>query len=188
MDLKKELNDFLLEAGTRGKMTEESFLLYVNKYSVMKNSLSIKSLIQGNFYTFFYDSYPKKQGDYVNRRPVIFYHSIEVSVNKSIIKGIDILLLEPLDRKNFLLRINTLYSKIIDQNEGKPLSSRMPLRFDQDILETLMGGIKYKHAYKAYRLEKIKGLIDIPREEWKYLVYLDTKSIVGTTLNDIYNK
>jgi hypothetical protein len=37
-------------------------------------------------------------------------------------------------------------------------------------------------------MEKIKGLKEIGREEWRYLVYLNTKSIEGADLNDIYNK
>jgi hypothetical protein len=37
-------------------------------------------------------------------------------------------------------------------------------------------------------MEKIKGLKEIPREEWKHLVYLNTKSTEGATINEIYNK
>ena len=187
MDIKKEIDEALIKAGSQGNLAQESFILYNHKYSVLRTSISVKLLLQGNFYTFFYDSFPKDKG-YVNRRPVIFYDNIYPSVNNSVIKGIDILLLKPLDRRNFLIRLNTIYSKVIEANLKKPLSSRMPLRFNSEILETLMGGIEYKHAYKAYKIEKIKGLADIPMDEWKYLAYLDTKSILGSTLNDIYNK
>jgi hypothetical protein len=76
----------------------------------------------------------------------------------------------------------------MDQNEKKDKSAQMPLKFDSEMLETLMGGIKYNHAYTGYKMEKIKGLKEIGREEWKHLVYLNTKSIEGAALNDIYNK
>jgi hypothetical protein len=118
----------------------------------------------------------------------VFLEGSEVTPKRGIIKGIDLILLTPRDRKNFFIRLHTVFGKIMEQNEKKELSSRMPLRFDSQLLETLMGGVKYNHSYKGYKIEKIKGLKEIPAEEWKYLVYLDTKSLEGAILNDIYNK
>jgi hypothetical protein len=71
-----------------------------------------------------------------------------------------------------LLRWSIFDGKIMDQNEGKEKSSQMPLRFDPQLLETLMGGIKYNHAYTCYKMEKIKGLKEIPREDLTYFPIL----------------
>ncbi len=188
MDFRKEIRDAIEKSGSPGKLTEESFLHYSKNYSVLKKSDSLKNLIQGRIFTFFYDSPKRADQDFVNKRPVIFFEGVDVSPSKSIIKGIDLILLTPRDRTNFFIRLHAVFAKIMEQNEKKETSSKMPLRFDSELLETLMGGIKYNHAYRGYKFEKIKGLAEIPRDEWKYLVYLDTKSLEGAVLNDIYNK
>lgn len=188
MDFRKEIRDAIEKAGSPGKLGEESFLNYVNNYSVLKSSDSIRSLFQGKIYTFYYDSEIRAERGFINRRPVVFLESREITPTKSIIKGLDLILITPRDRINFFIRLHAIYGKIINQNEGKDKSSKIPLRFDPQILETLMGGIKYNHSYTGYKIEKIKGLREIPRDEWKYLVYLNTKSVEGATLDDIYNK
>jgi hypothetical protein len=188
MDFKKEIRDAIDEAGSTGKLTENSFLHYSNNYSVLKKSEQIKYLIPGKIYTFYYDSQVKGDGDYLNKRPVIFLDKKELTPTKSIILGWDLILLTPRDRTNFFIRLNAIYGKIMDQNDKKDISSQMPLKFDPAMLETLMGGIKYNHSYNGYKLEKIRGLKEMPREEWKYLVYLNTKSLEGANLNDIYIK
>lgn len=188
MDFRIEIRDAIEQAGSPAKLAEESFLNYSKNYAVLSNSESLRSLVQGKIYTFYYDSDIKADKGFVNRRPVVFFESKEITPSKSIIKGIDLILLSPRDRKNFFIRLHSIYGKIMDQNEKRDRSAHMPLRFDPSVLETLMGGIKYNHAYTGYKMEKIKGLKEIEREEWRYLVYLNTKSIEGADLNDIYNK
>lgn len=188
MDFKKEIRDAIEKAGSPSKLSEESFLNYTNNYSVLKSSETLRNLIQGKIYTFYYDSELKAERGFINRRPVIFLDSKEITPTKSIIKGLDLILITPRDRTNFFIRLHTVYGKIMDQNEKKEKSSHMPLRFDSELLETLMGGIRYNHAYTGYKMDKIRGLREIPREEWKHLVYLNTKSIEGAAIDDIYNK
>lgn len=188
MDFKREIRDAIEKAGSPARLSEESFINYTNNYSVLKSSDSIRSLIQGKIYTFYYNSEVKAERGFINRRPVIFLDSREVTPSKSIIKGLDLILITPRDRINFFIRLHSIYGKIMDQNDGKEAASQMPLRFDPQLLETLMGGIKYNHAYTGYKMDKIKGLKEIPRDEWKHLVYLNTKSIEGAAIDDIYNK
>jgi hypothetical protein len=188
MDIRRMVRDAIEKSGSPARLTEDSFMHYRENYSVLKSSDSLRSLIPGKIYTFFYDSMPKTEKDFVNRRPVIFFEAKDITPTRNIIKGIDLILMTPRDRTNFFVKLNAVYGKIIDQNEGKEASARMPLKFDMPFLETIMSGIKYNHAYRGYKIEKIKGLKEIPMEEWKYLFYLDTKSIEGATLNDIYSK
>jgi hypothetical protein len=188
IDFKKDLRDAIEKAGSSAKLSEESFLHYNKNYSVLKKSETLKNLIPGKVYTFYYDSMLKNENYYVNRRPVVFLESVEITPQKSIIKGFDLILLAPKSRSSFFTRLYTIFGKVMRQNSEKEISSQMPLRFDKEILETLMGGIKYNHSYKGYKIEKIKGLVEIPEEEWKYIIYLDTKSLEGAVLNDIYNK
>lgn len=188
IDFRRELREAIEKAGSPGKLAEESFLNYSNNYAVLKSSDPVKNLIQGKIYTFYYDSVLSKEKKYINKRPLVFLEGREITPDKNIIKGIDLILLTPRDRTNFFIRLHAVFGKVMEQNSKKDKSSQMPLMFDKFILETLMGDIKYKHAYKGYRFEKIKGLREIPSEEWKYLVYLDTKSLEGAKLSDIYSK
>jgi hypothetical protein len=188
MDFKRELRETIEKLGSPGKLAEESFLHYSNNYAVLKKSESLKYLIPGKIYSFYYDSQLKDEKSYINRRPIIFLDGKEITQEKNIIRGFDLVLLTPRDKTNFFVRLNAIFGKALDENDKRDPDSQMPLRFDKQILETLMGGIRYNHAYKGYKIEKIKGLIEVPREEWKYLIYLDTKSLEGANLNDIYNK
>ena len=188
MDIRKEIREAIEISGSPARLAEDSFLHYTNEYSVLKESESIRNLIQGRIYAFYYDSLPKLEGDFVNKRPVVFLEGREITPSKSIIKGIDLILMTPRDRINFFIKLIYSYGRIISQNEKMEVASRMPLKFDMPLLETLMGGIKYKHAYRGYRMDKIKGIKEVPMEEWKYLIYLNTRSIEGATINDIYDK
>jgi hypothetical protein len=52
----------------------------------------------------------------------------------------------------------------------------------------ILKGIIYKHAYKAWDLKKVRDVVEIPYADWTRIVYLDTRSIQGTPLNEIYKK
>lgn len=188
MDFKREIREAIEKSGSPGKLTEESFLHYSNNYAVLKKSESLKFLIPGKIYSFYYDSQLKDEKSYVNHRPIVFLESKEISPQKNIIKGFDLVLLTPRDKTNFFIRLHAIFGKAMEENDKRDPASQIPLRFDKEILETLMSGIRYNHSYKGYKIDKIKGLAEIPRNEWKYLVYLDTKSLEGARLNDIYNK
>ena len=87
MDFKRELAEAIEKSGSPAKLTEESFLHYRNNYSVLKQSDSLKSLIPGKIYTFFYDSSLKNERDYINHRPVLFLDSREITLAKSNLVG-----------------------------------------------------------------------------------------------------
>jgi hypothetical protein len=112
--------------------------------------------------------------------------------NKLLIKGIDLMLLHPMHRLNFLIRLFIVYGKIIEENDilsssGKS-RSQMPLKINQGMARKLFDGINYKHAYSGFKLDKIQALKEIPTEDWVNIVYLNTKSIEGTSIEEIYNK
>jgi hypothetical protein len=103
--------------------------------------------------------------------------------------GLDLMLIPPRDRLSFFLRLFKVYEKPINQNLAKKESTpgaQMPLKINQELLEILFGGINYKQSYAGYNLEHVQRLKEIPMEEWKYLVYLNTKSIEGGSIEEIY--
>jgi hypothetical protein len=190
MDFKKEYKDLLDQAGSPGKLAELSFLHYTKNYANAQASDRINEVIPGKIYTFFYEGKPG-EGSYINHRPILFVQEKKIQKEKQVISGVDLMLVPPRDRLNFFIRLFVVYGKIINQNEKKKevgmFKSQAPLVCNTDLLETLFGGIKYKHSYKGYKLEKIKRFKEIPIEEWKHVVYLNNKSLEGATLEEIYN-
>jgi hypothetical protein len=55
-------------------------------------------------------------------------------------------------------------------------------------MESILKGIPYKHSYRSWDLKKVRDVVEIPFEDWTRIVYLDTRSIEGTQLIEIYNK
>ena len=66
--------------------------------------------------------------------------------------------------------------------------NQSPLKTDYQVMDTILKGIPYKHAYRAWDLKKVRDVMEIPFEDWTRIIYLDTRSIEGTRLNEIYNK
>jgi len=191
MGIKKEYNDLFHEKGSISKLSESSFLHYTDNYANLKKSDSLNSVIPGKIFVFFYDAEPVGEKHvFANRRPILFVQDRGQSGKGQVIVGVDIMLIPPQERLNFFIRLETVYRNIIAQNQKKIEDgipkSQMPLRTNIDILETLFGGIKYKHAYKGYKIEKIKILKEVPIEEWKYLIYLNTRSLLGASAEEIY--
>jgi len=62
----------------------------------------------------------------------------------------------------------------------------LPLEYND--LAPYMKGIKYSHAFKKYSVEKMKNFHEIPYPEWKYIPYLDTRSMQGISLSEVYKR
>ena len=65
---------------------------------------------------------------------------------------------------------------------------QIQIKSDYQTLDTILKGIPYKHAYRSWDLKKVRDVIEIPFDDWTKIVYLNTRSIEGTQLNEIYNK
>ena len=51
-----------------------------------------------------------------------------------------------------------------------------------------MKGIPYKNTYRVWDLKKVRDLVEIPYEDWTRIVYLHTRSIQGSPIEEIYTK
>jgi hypothetical protein len=92
----------------------------------------------------------------------------------------------------FFERVQSVFQDQIERNirkdengEGRDQS---PLKTDYQIMESILKGIPYKHSYRSWDLKKVRDVVEIPFEDWTRIVYLDTRSIEGTQLIEIYNK
>ena len=192
MDIKKELEDALKGAGSLGKLSESAFENYALKYANATKSDDLKEMISGKIFTFYYDSPLNKELGFINRRPILFIEANPIDVQQGSIKGIDLMLLTPLARFNFLVRLIKVFSKAISNNAQKKedliASAQSPLPFTREILADLFKGIKYKHANSGFKIEKIKRLKEVPMDDWKNMIYLNTGSLEGINLEDLYKK
>jgi len=191
MEFFNTFKEYKKKTGSISKLVELAFDNYIKNYAIPNNTVNPHTILQGKFYTFFYDSEIGKK-PYINKRPVIFFTGLKTVDKKFTINGIDIMLLSPLDRLNFIERICKIYGNLIEENinfEKRGFSKMQKhLNVESKILENLMTGINYKHAYTFFSFEKIKGIKEMPKEDWKDLVYLNTRSLIGTTVEEIYKK
>jgi hypothetical protein len=51
-----------------------------------------------------------------------------------------------------------------------------------------MNGIPFKNAYRSWDIKKIRDVKEIPYKDWTRIVYLYTRSIEGTPVEEIYKK
>jgi hypothetical protein len=189
MNFKKEFENYRIEMKSPAGMAENSFFEYGKKYTV-QSQFNPNLFLVGKLYTFFYDSIPEKN-QFVNRRPLLFFLGRDKTSTKPTVEGLDIMLLPPLDRLNFMIRIFSSFGSIIERNmeKGKDgINSQEQLNVDYKSIESLMVGINYKNSFYKFSLDKMKGVHEIPYSEWHKMVYLNTRSILGTTLEEIYKK
>ena len=192
MNFKLEYKKILEEAGSIGNLSEKSFINYKNKYSSPSVVDPLNKIMGGKIFTFYYKTETKPiEFGFINRRPLLFIESERMDFTKGIINGIDLMLLKPMDRFNFINRLLDIYEPQIKHNIARKQqaeSSQVPLKINIEMMETLFGGINYKHAYAGFKINNIIGLKEIPMEDWAYIIYLNTKSIEGINIEEIYNK
>jgi hypothetical protein len=71
---------------------------------------------------------------------------------------------------------------------SKKGGAQIQLKTDYEILDTIFKGIPFKNAYRYWDLKKVRDVMEITYEEWTRIVYLHTRSIEGTQIEEIYKK
>jgi len=189
INFREDFEKYRIQMKSPAGMAENSFFEYGEKY-LGPSQFNPSLFLTGKLYTFYYDLDPEK-GKFVNKRPLVFFLGRDKSNSKPTIEGLDIILMPPLDRLNFFLRIFSSFNSIIDgnlQKEKEGIKSQDQLKIAYQNLEALMTGINYKKSYSKYSIEKIRNVHEVPYQEWHKMVYLNTRSISGSTLEEIYKK
>lgn len=186
MDFKKIYQEAINEAGSIGNLSRNSYQNYGNKYAKPGSKGNLNDIKPGRVFTFYYNSTQKRSDGFINHRPLLLIVSEGFVAGKKILQGIDLMLLPPLQRLNFLIRFGTIYSKQIETSQKDNNSTAPNVLISEEILETLFSGINYKYAYSGFKLENIINFVEIPINDWKNIIYLNTKSIEGADIEDIY--
>jgi hypothetical protein len=189
---KQRFSDYKLSVSGLSSLPEESFMHWVKNYVNKNSEFNPLNFLSGKVYSFQYNDRLEKGKSFINKRPVIFFTEYDNYEKKNLFKGLDLILISPLFRMSFFERVQSVYKDQIEKNiersergEGRDQS---PLKTDYQTMDIILKGIPYKHAYRAWDLKKVRDVMEIPFEDWTRIVYLNTRSIEGTQLNEIYTK
>ena len=189
---KTQFEDYKLSISGLSSLAEHSFMHWFKTFVNTKSEFNPSSFLQGKVYSFEYNDQLEKNKKYINKRPIVFFTGFKSYEDKAIFYGIDLILLSPQFRMPFFTIVQSVYQDIIEKNQEKldkgELKSQVQLKTDYETLDIILKGINYKHAYRAWDLKKVRDVVEIPYEDWTRIVYLDTRSIEGTQLNEIYKK
>lgn len=175
-----------------GNISEESFLYWVNNYvNQTREVFNPYDFITGKIYSFEYRQLENIKSKYINTRPIVFLTGFPES-DKKIFSGIDLILIDPETRMFFLDRIVSVYQRSIEENikrmdEGI-FTDQIPLKTDFETFNNIMKGIPFKNAYRAWDIKKIRDVYEIPFDDWSKIVYLHTRSVEGSQIEDIYKQ
>lgn len=175
-----------------GSLSDESFIYWSDNYvNQSRETFNPYDFITGKIYSFEYKTELTEGKKYTNSRPVVFLTGFPESVNK-IFSGIDIILIDPNTRMYLLDRIVSVYETQMEENikrqENGISENQIPLKTDFETFDKVMAGIPFKNAYRAWDIRKIRDVYEIPFVDWTKIVYLHTRSIKGSQLEDIYKQ
>jgi hypothetical protein len=187
IDFAKDFKKFADDQKTLGIVAASSFEHYLKKYAQIPTTFPVNKMLSGSIYTFFYQNQIGKGEDFLNNRPVVFFINAEKSQQRTIISGIDLVTMFPNDRLLFLSRISQIFQSHMLYNMD-PLNTPRSLPIEYQDLRNYMKGINYTHSFRKWGLDKVKNFHEIPYQEWKYIPYLDTRSMQGLSLSEIYKR
>ncbi len=189
---RKKFNDYKLSVSGLSSLPEESFMHWVKNYVNKDSQFNPLNFLQGKVYSFQYNDKLEQGKKFINKRPVIFFTGYDNYEKKNLFHGLDLVLISPIFRLAFFERVQSVFQDQIEKNikslergEGR---DQIPLKTDYQIMDIILKGIPYKHAYRSWDLKKVRDVVEIPFEDWTRIIYLDTRSIEGTQLNEIYSK
>jgi hypothetical protein len=176
----------------KGSLADESFLFWFKNFIDQPRTSNIKDLLSGKIYSFEYLDVLQKPKKFINKRPVVFFTGFGTGEKRDIFFGIDLILMPPMIRLPFFNRINEVYwpaiSKNLQMKEIEKEAEQLSLKTDFEILTSVLSGIPFKNSFKSWNIKKVRDIKEITYQDWTKIVYLFTRSIEGTRIEEIYKK
>lgn len=189
---KQRFEDYRLSVSGLNSLPEDSFIFWLKNYNNPNSDFNPLNFLPGKIYSFEYNDVLEKGKSFINKRPIVFFTEYDNYEKKNLFRGIDLILMPPYLRMSMLTRIQSVFQDQIERNIQKEKNGdgrdQMPLKVDYQALDIILKGIPYKHAYRVWDLKKVRGVSEITFDDWTRIIYLDTRSIEGTQLSEIYNK
>lgn len=187
-----QFEEYKLKRSGLSSMEEDSFIFWFKNYVNKKSDFNPNQFLTGKIYSFEYNDSLEKGKKFINKRPVVFFTGFLNKDGNKFFNGIDLILIPPMIRMQLLTRIFSIYSKQIEENirkkERGEEKSQIQLKTDYEVLDTIFKGIPFKNSYRFWDLKKVRDVMEIPYEELTRIVYLHTRSIEGSRIEEIYNK
>jgi len=184
----QRFEDYKLQISGLSSIAEESYLFWFRNCVNQKSEFNPSDFMTGKVYSFEYNDQMEKGKKFINKRPVVFFTGFFSKDDKKFFNGIDLILIPPTIRIGLFERIQSVYSNQIEFNVGKNKDEQTQLKTNYEILETIFKGIPFKNAYRFWDLKKVRDVMEISYEDWTRIVYLHTRSIEGTQIEEIYKK
>jgi hypothetical protein len=188
----ERFEEYQLSVSGLSSLSDASFLFWRENYLDKKSTLQISDFLVGKIYSFDYNDKLDKSKKFVNRRPLLFFMGFFNSQDKLVFSGLDLVLIPPQYRLAFFSRISSVYESQISTNvqriEKGDVLEQVQLKCDYPTMDLIMKGIPWKNSYRAWDLQKIRDAKEITYEDWTRIVYLHTRAIEGTPIEEIYKK
>lgn len=188
----QQLEEYKNKSSGKGTLEEESFLFWRDNFVNIPGSFNPNDFLQGKVYSFEYTAELENTKKFTNKRPVIFFTGFNFPERKNIFSGIDLILMPPAVRIAFFNRITKVYESTIERNlemqKKGEFRGQIPLKTDFVVLDTILAGIPFKKSFRTWDIKNVRGVKEISYEDWAKIIYLLTRSIQGTTIEEIYKK
>ena len=184
----QQFEDYKLQISGLSSLAEESYLFWFKNYVNQNSDFNPSNFMTGKIYSFEYNDQIEKGKKFINKRPVVFFTGFFTKDNKKFFNGIDLILVPPTIRLALLTRIQSVYSNQIEGNIKRSKEEQIQLKTNYEIIDTILRGVPFKNAYRFWDLKKVRDVMEITYEGWTRIVYLHTRSIEGTPIEEIYKK
>ena len=148
---RKKFDDYKFSVSGLTSLPEESFMHWVKNYVNKNSQFNPLNFLQGKVYSFSYNDKLEPGKKFINKRPVIFFTGYDNYEKKNLFTGLDLVLIPPIFRLSFFERVQSVFQDQIEKNLQKEENGdgrdQAPLRTEYQIMETILKGIPYKHAY-----------------------------------------
>ena len=188
----QRFEDYKLESSSSTSPSDDSYMFWFNNFVNKSGEFNPNIILTGKIYSFEYSDKLEKGKKFINKRPVVFFTGFIDTEGKKCLSGIDLILMPPMIKLPLFNRIDSVYQRQIEENmvkiERGDLNSQIQLKTDYATLNQVMNGIPFKNAYRSWDIKKIRDVKEIPYKDWTRIVYLYTRSIEGTPIEEIYKK
>jgi hypothetical protein len=188
----QRFEDYKLESSSSTSPSDDSYMFWFNNFVNQRSEFNPNNFLTGKIYSFEYMDKLEKGKKFINKRPVVFFTGFINIEEKKCLSGIDLILMPPMVKLPLFNRIDSVYQRQIEENmvkiERGDLNSQIQLKTDYATLNQVMNGIPFKNAYRSWDIKKIRDVKEIPYKDWTRIVYLYTRSIEGTPVEEIYKK
>jgi len=194
--------DYLHEKRGLDKAADESFKLYIDKYSKddkinhpRKEKVEEKFFVPGKIYSFLYATTdtPNKARPVIDRRPILLSLGQMVSQanNKIYEIGIDFMLMPPKIRVFVLDQLYRIYKKDINENQtniNEGRKGKKALKLNYDVAKKLFDKLGWQLAFSVYEKGNVARPAVYDYEDWVSVIPLYTRGITGKQPKEIYNE